>query len=589
MSDTAAKNGLEVVTIEGATSVGFGARSIGSKELPDGRLRRQISDVPTSEGLPKFEQVHRDEIASGNSVYMLLSVSLPDRKPGDGLGFIELSGSVCSRKPEIKLKPGERIADYFERNPEEKYGPDIFRVELDGATLGGTAADGTEIIRITGLANTIHCILYAVEDAIFADVDGLAFVVRNADKGTLAIIARRNKIAGIETPARLAKWAKANRLPEKERTPIDTADAFPYYTSQEMDILNRAQCDGKTYTRYFANDQAGMIAYERKGATHSIRLALTEDERAGGLTMNYLENLVRAQDADAVIATAYILGVLAPPAPLPARAAAIGWIDFNDVIKKIGWNPQTTKARREMHGRLWDFIKYGERAHIVGKRSIKYKDAEHNEIDTTIHGAAWRVMKTETPDSEPNGTPVSVEIAVSRELTALITHPKTTQYLPMAEVLGAIPGGQPSGAWARVIGVALMAFWRCNPRETISGTIQPTRRELLDHFTAKVNPYNEVLESNNPARVIDYWCDALQILADGGFIERTGEAAITAKQMRAALPRQNWQRQWLDQTVNIEPGAATLKPAIEERTKALPAAKARDLKKKPRAKKLAKI
>ena len=45
--------------------------------------------------------------------------------------------------------------------------------------------------------------------------------------------------------------------------------------------------------------------------------------------------------------------------------------------------------------------------------------------------------------------------------------PDTAQFLPLGEVLGAIPGGKPAGAWARVIGLALSNFWRRQPRETI--------------------------------------------------------------------------------------------------------------------------
>ncbi len=79
----------------------------------------------------------------------------------------------------------------------------------------------------------------------------------------------------------------------------------------------------------------------------------------------------------------------------------------------------------------------------------------------------------------------------------------------------------------------------------------------------------------------------MQILADAQFIQRAGEATITAKEMRGALPRKNWQDVWLDQAVSIEVGQKP-KPAFEKVLKALPALKPRDLKKKPRAEKRAK-
>ncbi len=299
--------------------------------------------------------------------------------------------------------------------------------------------------------------------------------IRNAVKA-------RNQKWKVKPPAELReiigqKWQEETEASGSlSRKLIESVAAFSLYTSQEMDALNRAQCDGRTGNGYERNDQAGAIIYYRANSSHAIRLELTEDERAAGLALDYLETLARNQDADAVLATSYILGVLAPPPHLPPRPYAGGWIDFNDTLKKIGWIPRNTKDRREMHARIWGFIKFGERAIIAGKRvGSKYEDADGNPIDTTIHGAAWRVMKTETPDPPTLyaalETPVRAEIVVSKELTALITHPKAAQYFQCAEILGAIAGGKPAGAWARVIGAALMSFWRRKPREYSAGTL----------------------------------------------------------------------------------------------------------------------
>jgi hypothetical protein len=353
------------------------------------------------------------------------------------------------------------------------------------------------------------------------------------------------------------------------------------HVSQEIDAIMRARCDGKNFAHYIQNDQARAIIYERKELAHRIQFTLTTDEADAGLSLAYLEKLIRAQDADGALAQQYIMRVLAPPSPLPPRAYAGGWIDFDDVIKKIGWEPQTTKERREMHAKIWQFVRYGARAHIIGKRTIPYKDpTTGEEINTEIHGAAWRVGNKEVPDSSLYSAfdvPVRAEIILSKELTALITHPKTAQYLEMGEALGSIPGGKPSGAWARVIGMALMSFWRRNPRETLGGTLKPTRRELLDHYTAKVKPYDEILESKDPGRVIGYWCGALGILADQEIVTREGEAKRTAKEVRAALPRQGWQEAWLNETIDIWPGVGRMKTSVEGRAKALPTSNPRNL------------
>lgn len=397
---------------------------------------------------------------------------------------------------------------------------------------------------------------------------------------------------GVFAPEVLRRVAERNQLlgivldeDVEDEKDIESASEYTFNTSQEMDALHRAQCNGKTFAGYQINDQAGDIVFERSEGPHLVRLSLTDDEKAAGLALTHLEQLVRSQDADAMLATEYILRVLAPAPHLRARSYAGGWIDFDDVIAKIGWDPRTTKDRREMHARIWEFIKFGERAHIVGKRSgTPYKDAHGTEFDTTVHGAIWRVMKTETPDQrsffEVFETPIRAEIVVSKELTALLTNSKLAQYLEGAEMIGSIPGGKPSGAWARVIGPALLSFWRRHSQGAIDGSFTPTRRELLERYTAKVKPYQEILDSKNPARAIEYWCGALNMLADSGLLERTGEVLRTQKEIRSQLPSQGWDRAWLDEKVHIEPNSLLMRPRVLSRAKSLPVDKPRNLQRK---------
>jgi hypothetical protein len=157
--------------------------------------------------------------------------------------------------------------------------------------------------------------------------------------------------------------------------------------------------------------------------------------------------------------------VLGPPPGARLHGLPRGWIDFDDVIEKIGWTPRSTKERREMHARIWEFIQFGERAVIVGRRSTPYKDPHtRKEIDTEVSTSVRRVMQRRdaAQGSLPLGgdAPVAAEIAISSTIAQLIQSPHTAQFLPMGEVLGALPGGKPAGAWARVIGLALMNFWR---------------------------------------------------------------------------------------------------------------------------------
>lgn len=360
---------------------------------------------------------------------------------------------------------------------------------------------------------------------------------------------------------------------EVPATPALSAPDFFIHTSPEMDALERAAADGKHGRHYQNLAQEPARVHQVKGASHFVRLDITDAEQRLGATSEFLETLTKAQDADSALAFLYISRLLAPPSPLPANTAATGKIDFDDVIDKIGWDPRSGEERREMHKRLYHFIQFGERAQVIGTRRGKYVDRHTGkEIPTTIRSAIWRIIKTETPEQQslyPEfDAPVSVDLVIGHEWSELLTSPQTAQYLPMGELLGRIPGNKPSGAWARAIGLSLASFWRRNPKESMEGTIRPTRRELLDRYTPKTGSAIDLINSPNIGRAIPYWCGAMKALVEGEFIENLGEALASAEEMRKSLPRKNWGEDWLNATVDIRP-ATGLRDKVKQRAVAV--------------------
>ena len=263
------------------------------------------------------------------------------------------------------------------------------------------------------------------------------------------------------------------------------------------------------------------------------------------------------------------------------------WIDADDVIEKIGWKPRSTSERQAMRRRVWNYLRYGARACVTGHRTSVYVDRQTGKtIDTYIDGPAWAFVKEEKPmqpslfgDEE---VPLRVELVVSQEWTRLTTSPLLSQYLPMGELLGQITPDQPSGAWARVLGLSLSSFWRRNPRQTINGELRPTRREILDHYPPKVAPPQEILSGKNPRRALDYWHGALQILVSNGFLEPSGEAVIGSQKAGEELPRKNWKEGWLDGEVDLRPGPI-MKDAVASCAHALPSSQPKRLNAKKRS------
>jgi hypothetical protein len=248
---------------------------------------------------------------------------------------------------------------------------------------------------------------------------------------------------------------------------------------------------------------------------------------------------------------------------------------MDDVIEKIGWTPRSTKEREQMRGQVWDYLRFGARAAVIGRRTGKsYRDKMTGQvIDTQIETPLWSFLEQEKPIQPAlmpiYDVPLRVEIVLSKRWEQLITSSSTMQYLPLGELLGAIPGNQPSGAWARTLGLALANFWRRHPRETLGVTLQPSRRELLLRYTPRRQPPDEILESSNPIRALEYWQGALQELVHTGFLAPQGEAARTQAEIKKSLPRYNWQSFWLDEKVTLLPGEK-MQAAVRECADNLP-------------------
>ncbi len=398
---------------------------------------------------------------------------------------------------------------------------------------------------------------------------------------------------------------QANRLRDKlqeignqfrawyEKDKEQKSNDYLIHTSQEWDALERAAADGHRGKNYVSNAQSGTRSHVISGLSHFVQLALTPEEIAEGVGLESLRTLTEAQDADCIFALFYVSSLLLPSEPQEGYAG--GWIDLNDVMDKIGWKPRSTEEREEMRKKVFQYLKFGSRAQVMGRRSIPYKNPKTGEvISTDIETPLWAFMGRQSPTQQglfPSmEVPVRLEIVLSKEWLALMSNPHTAQYLPLGEMLGAIPGNKPGGAWARTMGLSLAGFWRRGPRETLAGTRQPTRGELLTRFLPKKATPQEVLNGANPARAIEYWHGALRILVELGFIANEGEAATELSLLKKTSARYDWQEEWLKAEVQIKPGlhmrepvrlCAENLPPIKPRNLAAPARRGRPRKAAP--------
>lgn len=373
----------------------------------------------------------------------------------------------------------------------------------------------------------------------------------------------------------------ADREAEVRSKNLKRAAEYLIHTSQEWTAILQAASDGKYGAHYSSDVHLGTRRHQRPNTTFLTELRLLDDERDAGYSVDLLADFTDKMDADAALALLYIAHCLAPPGqPRPQHNGyAGGQIDLADVARKIGLTARSEAEGDQNRAFIWDVIRFGARARILGARSSTYYDRDsRKEIPTEIDTTPWAITERERPIQpalmECDTVPVRVELVMSSRWTALTTAPETAQYLPFGEIIGSIPGNQPGGSYARVIGLAYLGFCRRNPQLVLTGQLQPTRAELLGTFRSKKAAFDEILESANPARLIQYWCKALAILSrDKGILAPSGEAATTFEQWKRRQQqdgsRKNWQAAWLSETVDLRPGPA-LQTALRERADALP-------------------
>ena len=355
-------------------------------------------------------------------------------------------------------------------------------------------------------------------------------------------------------------WPELEKDEKKKSTKTTDGDEvarsidYPVHTSQEWLALLHTASDGKYGRHFFSDENRGVLRHQRPNAPFFTETVLSDEERRMSLGIDLLSKAAGELDLDDCFIWLYISDLIAPAGPLQAGNYAGGWIDLNDVARKTlgGYAPNPEEAHKRRR-KVWHAIRYGARAFVGGQRSVPYFDkASGKKIETEIYTTPWQVVSRQQPvqpslfPDEEEGVPTSVELVASREWTTLTTSPNTAQFLPLGEMLGAIPPSQPSGAWARALGLAYMHWCRLHLQEALDGKAPPSRRHLLEQFPTKTAPFDGILESDDPGRALKYWNGAEVYLREIGFIE--GNAS------RPPRARKGWKEPWLGQSPAWRPG-----------------------------------
>jgi len=351
--------------------------------------------------------------------------------------------------------------------------------------------------------------------------------------------------------------------PRKTDDDITRAGKYPVQTSQEWLSLLHTASDGH-YQRHFTSDEnRGVLRHQRPNAPFFTETVLSDEERRASFGLELLRQAAQSLDLDDGFIWLYVSDLIAPTGTLAKGNYAGGWIDLDDVARRTlgGYAPNPAEAEKRRH-KVWHAIRYGARAVVGGERTVPYFDKNTSKtIDTRIHTTPWQIVSKQQPvqaslfTDEEEAVPVRVELVASREWTALTTSSDTAQFLPMGEMLGAIPPNQPSGAWARSLGLAYFHWCRLHLHGALKGQAPPSRRELLDQFPSKTTGYESLMNSDDPGRSLKYWKGAEDYLREAGFIEGPEPPLKPAS-------RKGWKDAWLADSPEWRPGPQ-LRPILE--------------------------
>jgi hypothetical protein len=251
--------------------------------------------------------------------------------------------------------------------------------------------------------------------------------------------------------------------------------------------------------------------------------------------------------------------------------------------------PRSRTERLKMRAQVWRWLVIFSCWQIIGLRKGAYRDRDTGRLlDLRSESPLFHIDRREYAVGEQmalddSTVPVEVTLLRGTWLNQWARDDRILNYFGNVRKLADIPGGQPTGAWARAIGMALFQFWReevsrvsvvpVGDERTLTARYRLfSRRELLDTFPPEPS-VDDILHGANPKRAVTYYKGAIAFLRKGRVIGYYQEPPPPSD-------RQGWGRAWLDQKVEARPVAEDMKDVALMAARAEAGRKARTRKKK---------
>jgi len=245
-------------------------------------------------------------------------------------------------------------------------------------------------------------------------------------------------------------------------------------------------------------------------------------------------------------------------------ASETGFVDveLDELISRVGLDPRSRAERDMMRLQLWRVLNLIGATRVIGARRMKVRDratrkyVELESSDPLLTVTAFRPIGSQS-SFDAGVAPVAVTITVTPWLDEWRKDRRVLANFGELLKVTRIPIGQPSGAWARAIGHALLQTWReqatsatfkrVGDEKKLTARFRPlTRRELLNLFPPKPT-LASVLSSSDPGRAVRYWDAAIEELRAAAVIAHYDDGSPGKR------PRQGWAETWATEPLDIRP------------------------------------
>lgn len=491
--------------------------------------------------------VNADLAGKNVSLKLRAIYAFSQNKYGGHFGLL-LSGGlipivVPSELVELKDAPTERLQAL---PPVMIDGPDDSIAALTPESLQIMVLGNGEIYRATDLTGNIAVAFNAVATQIQAVAD----VPRSIGLEGSALRAAYHEFAKLFWDSyRPSDGQRITTSPE-----ILSAQELRKQTSQPFAIMERAY----SHARKLPLSDDGLSLVFRGTPTHKSAIAVFITPQASqffpATTVRDLQEKLELIGADLSFTFAVTMS-------LALKTVRVD-LELNDLIKAIGLDPRTSAQRMEFRSILWDCLKIFAQTEATGEIGGTFKDDSgkvvnlrlEKSVPIAITGSQYpremRLDKSEVPDA--------VSFVAGNFFDRNRGNRKLLTDFGNLSQLAEIPTRQPSGRWARSIGLTLCQFWR---QQSASATLRRvgdgddrhvtaefrlvTRREIFDWMPPQPDPHG-LLSSDDPKRVRAYWDAAMTILAEKKF------ANIVTPRTRE-YRRKGWADDWLDELLDIRP------------------------------------